>query len=115
MPPLSAASHPPSDALLPDTVANAGFDAGSAADAENTPSVDGETATAAQGGAFNPETDELNWDCPCPDGMAHGPCGPQFREAFAFFVYSQDEPKGIKGVRGDAGLLPRAPRGVCRG
>jgi intermembrane space import and assembly protein 40 len=27
--------------------------------------------------------------------MAHGPCGPQFREAFSCFVYSEDEPKGI--------------------
>jgi hypothetical protein len=27
--------------------------------------------------------------------MAHGPCGPQFREAFSCFVYSEAEPKGI--------------------
>jgi len=24
-------------------------------------------------GAFNPETGEINWDCPCLGGMAHGP------------------------------------------
>jgi hypothetical protein len=46
-------------------------------------------------GAFNPVTGEINWDCPCLGGMAHGPCGPQFREAFSCFVYSDAEPKGI--------------------
>lgn len=47
------------------------------------------------GGAFNPQTGEINWDCPCLGGMAHGPCGPQFREAFSCFVFSEVEPKGI--------------------
>lgn len=47
------------------------------------------------GGAFNPVTGEINWDCPCLGGMAHGPCGMQFREAFSCFVYSEQEPKGI--------------------
>ena len=28
---------------------------------------------AGQEGAFNPETGEINWDCPCLGGMAHGP------------------------------------------
>ncbi|PFH51555.1 hypothetical protein AMATHDRAFT_47068 [Amanita thiersii Skay4041] len=50
------------------------------------------------GGAFNPETGEINWDCPCLGGMAHGPCGPQFREAFSCFVFSEAEPKGINCV-----------------
>lgn len=50
------------------------------------------------GGAFNPVTGEINWDCPCLGGMAHGPCGPEFREAFSCFVYSEDEPKGINCV-----------------
>jgi mitochondrial intermembrane space import and assembly protein 40 len=50
---------------------------------------------ADQQGAFNPETGEINWDCPCLGGMAHGPCGPQFREAFSCFVYSTEEPKGM--------------------
>ena len=50
---------------------------------------------ADQQGAFNPETGEINWDCPCLGGMAHGPCGPQFREAFSCFVYSTQEPKGM--------------------
>jgi intermembrane space import and assembly protein 40 len=50
---------------------------------------------ASQQGAFNEETGEINWDCPCLGGMAHGPCGPEFREAFSCFVYSKEEPKGM--------------------
>ncbi|KAI9572161.1 hypothetical protein HD554DRAFT_2067483 [Boletus coccyginus] len=49
----------------------------------------------SSGGAFNPETGEINWDCPCLGGMAHGPCGQQFRDAFSCFVYSEADPKGI--------------------
>ncbi|KZT68244.1 hypothetical protein DAEQUDRAFT_336333 [Daedalea quercina L-15889] len=49
----------------------------------------------SSGGAFNPATGEINWDCPCLGGMAHGPCGMQFREAFSCFVFSEKEPKGI--------------------
>ncbi|KAA8906654.1 intermembrane space import and assembly protein 40 [Sphaerosporella brunnea] len=51
---------------------------------------------AGQEGAFNPETGEINWDCPCLGGMAHGPCGEQFKDAFSCFVYSTAEPKGIE-------------------
>lgn len=50
---------------------------------------------AGQQGAFNPETGEINWDCPCLGGMADGPCGPEFKEAFSCFVYSNEEPKGM--------------------
>jgi intermembrane space import and assembly protein 40 len=50
---------------------------------------------AEQQGAFNEETGEINWDCPCLGGMAHGPCGEQFRAAFSCFVYSKEEPKGV--------------------
>lgn len=50
---------------------------------------------ADQQGAFNPETGEINWDCPCLGGMAYGPCGEEFRAAFSCFVYSKEEPKGI--------------------
>ncbi|KAH0363251.1 hypothetical protein KCU65_g7523, partial [Aureobasidium melanogenum] len=50
---------------------------------------------AGQQGAFNEETGEINWDCPCLGGMAYGPCGEQFREAFSCFVYSKEEPKGM--------------------
>ncbi|KAI5792313.1 hypothetical protein FPQ18DRAFT_335211 [Pyronema domesticum] len=49
---------------------------------------------AGQQGAFNPETGEINWDCPCLGGMAHGPCGEDFKTAFSCFVYSTAEPKG---------------------
>ena len=51
---------------------------------------------AASEGAFNPETGEINWDCPCLGGMAHGPCGPEFKEAFSCFVFSNEEPKGME-------------------
>ena len=50
------------------------------------------------GGAYDPVTGEINWDCPCLGGMAHGPCGQEFRAAFSCFVYSEDEPKGINCV-----------------
>ncbi|KAI9692738.1 MAG: Oxidoreductase [Bogoriella megaspora] len=50
---------------------------------------------AGEQGAFNPETGEINWDCPCLGGMANGPCGEQFKAAFSCFVYSKEEPKGM--------------------
>lgn len=50
---------------------------------------------ASQQGAFNEETGEINWDCPCLGGMADGPCGEQFKAAFSCFVYSKEEPKGV--------------------
>lgn len=50
---------------------------------------------AKQEGAYNPDTGEINWDCPCLGGMAHGPCGEEFKAAFSCFVYSEAEPKGI--------------------
>lgn len=37
---------------------------------------------------------DINWNCPCLGGMATGPCGVQFREAFSCFHYSENEPKG---------------------
>ena len=37
---------------------------------------------------------EINWDCPCLQGMAYGPCGDQFRSAFSCFHYSEAEVKG---------------------
>ncbi|XP_078677241.1 mitochondrial intermembrane space import and assembly protein 40-B-like isoform X2 [Branchiostoma floridae x Branchiostoma belcheri] len=54
---------------------------------------------------YNPEEDddspglilpngEINWQCPCLGGMASGPCGEPFKEAFSCFHYSQAEPKG---------------------
>lgn len=52
-------------------------------------------AQAEKEGAYDPETGEINWDCPCLGGMADGPCGEQFKEAFSCFVYSKEEPKGV--------------------
>ncbi|KAJ1921796.1 Oxidoreductase [Mycoemilia scoparia] len=52
-------------------------------------------SSESQSDAFNPETGEINWDCPCLGGMAHGTCGEQFKAAFSCFVYSKEEPKGV--------------------
>ena len=57
--------------------------------------AEAESQEAGSGGAFNPVTGEINWDCPCLGGMAYGPCGLEFREAFSCFVFSEQEPKGI--------------------
>jgi len=65
---------------------------------ESSSPPEGQGEQGGEGGAFNPVTGEINWDCPCLGGMAHGPCGPQFREAFSCFVFSEDEPKGINCV-----------------
>lgn len=40
------------------------------------------------------ENGDINWNCPCLGGMATGPCGVDFREAFSCFHYSEAEPKG---------------------
>merc|ERR1712004_12423 len=40
------------------------------------------------------ENGDINWNCPCLGGMATGPCGPQFREAFSCFHFSEEDPKG---------------------
>lgn len=37
---------------------------------------------------------EINWNCPCLGGVATGPCGLEFREAFSCFHYSTADPKG---------------------
>lgn len=57
---------------------------------------EGGSGEEAPQGAFNPETGEINWDCPCLGGMADGPCGEEFKAAFSCFVYSTEEPKGIE-------------------
>lgn len=40
-------------------------------------------------------TGDINWNCPCLGGMATGPCGIEFRNAFSCFHYSKEEPKGM--------------------
>lgn len=62
------------------------------------------TAEDYEGAAYNPVTGEINWDCPCLGGMAHGPCGEEFKEAFACFVYSETEPKGIDCIKKFEGM-----------
>ncbi|XP_024119103.1 mitochondrial intermembrane space import and assembly protein 40-B [Oryzias melastigma] len=37
---------------------------------------------------------EINWNCPCLGGMASGPCGTEFKDAFSCFHYSKEEIKG---------------------
>ncbi|KAJ1666087.1 Oxidoreductase [Coemansia sp. RSA 1813] len=54
-----------------------------------------ESKGESQSEAFDPETGEINWDCPCLGGMAHGTCGEEFKTAFSCFVYSEEEPKGM--------------------
>ncbi|KAK4098154.1 hypothetical protein N658DRAFT_499734 [Parathielavia hyrcaniae] len=69
---------------------------GPAAEEEHEPgSPEALAQEATQQGAFNPETGEINWDCPCLGGMANGPCGEEFKAAFSCFVYSKEEPKGM--------------------
>jgi intermembrane space import and assembly protein 40 len=76
----------------------------SSASATQAESESEEAEGESSGGAFNPVTGEINWDCPCLGGMAHGPCGPEFREAFSCFVYSDGEPKGIECVEKFKGM-----------
>jgi hypothetical protein len=45
--------------------------------------------------AVNPETGEINWDCPCLKSALEPPCGHTFKAAFSCFVTSKTEPKGI--------------------
>ncbi|KAF2639539.1 hypothetical protein P280DRAFT_518955 [Massarina eburnea CBS 473.64] len=68
---------------------------GAAADENGEGGMEGLEEEAGQQGAFNPETGEINWDCPCLGGMADGPCGEDFKAAFSCFVYSTEEPKGM--------------------
>lgn len=71
-----------------------------AATIDSQDALDSPTTSADEGdngkGAFDPETGEINWDCPCLGGMADGPCGEEFKTAFSCFVYSTDEPKGME-------------------
>jgi hypothetical protein len=45
---------------------------------------------SSQSEAFNEETGEINWDCPCIASMVKPPCGEVFKEAFSCFVYSKE-------------------------
>ena len=60
----------------------------------SSPKPSSTTTESQQEEAYNPETGEINWDCPCIAGMTKPPCGDSFKEAFSCFVYSTTEPKG---------------------
>ncbi|KDQ53552.1 hypothetical protein JAAARDRAFT_209908 [Jaapia argillacea MUCL 33604] len=90
-PPESTSSSPDAETSDP----SADGESTSEGEVPDASSESPEDPEGGQGGAFNPVTGEINWDCPCLGGMAHGPCGPQFREAFSCFVFSEQEPKGI--------------------
>ncbi|KAK1624506.1 hypothetical protein BDP81DRAFT_453677 [Colletotrichum phormii] len=92
--PAAAAPPVPTEASEQTRAALEGEGAeGSSAPAPGSPEA--LEAEADQQGAFNPETGEINWDCPCLGGMADGPCGEEFKAAFSCFVYSKEEPKGM--------------------
>lgn len=46
-----------------------------------------------EGGLILP-SGEINWNCPCLGGMASGPCGTEFKDAFSCFHDSKEEVKG---------------------
>lgn len=55
---------------------------------------------------------DINWNCPCLGGMASGPCGQQFKEAFSCFHYSKEEVKGsecLENFRGMQECMQRYP------
>ena len=78
------------------------------ADVESTTKGESEEGSGEEShdpqGAYNPLTGEINWDCPCLGGMADGPCGPEFKEAFSCFVFSEEEPKGVDCVERFRGM-----------
>ncbi|EAU91393.2 intermembrane space import and assembly protein 40 [Coprinopsis cinerea okayama7 len=90
---------PPPEPTTPSPSSAPKSEAPSAPSTEGSePAEQGSSSSGGGGGAYNPETGEINWDCPCLGGMAHGPCGEQFKEAFSCFVFSEEEPKGINCV-----------------
>ena len=63
--------------------------------ADTIPATAEADESAEQQSAYDPVTGEINWDCPCLGGMAHGSCGEQFKAAFSCFVHSEEDPKGV--------------------
>ncbi|TIA85241.1 hypothetical protein E3P99_04045 [Wallemia hederae] len=74
------------------------------ADANANAQESSESSNSGSSGAYNPETGEINWDCPCLGGMAYGPCGEEFKTAFSCFVNSDADPKGIDCVDAFKGM-----------
>ncbi|TGZ82044.1 hypothetical protein EX30DRAFT_370731 [Ascodesmis nigricans] len=96
--PPSSNAPAPATAPTPTPAKDSPVDKVPAADAEAGAAPEGSIQQleeeAGQQGAFNEETGEINWDCPCLGGMAHGPCGEEFKAAFSCFIFSKEEPKG---------------------
>ena len=58
------------------------------------------------------ENGEINWNCPCLGGMAAGPCGYEFRQAFSCFHYSTVDQKGsdcVEQFRGMQDCMAKYP------
>jgi mitochondrial intermembrane space import and assembly protein 40 len=91
--PTTSPSKTLSDSETPKTVPDGSSGEKHGAD-DDSEGGEGEGDGSSQA-AFDPVTGKINWDCPCLGGMAYGPCGMQFREAFSCFVFSEEEPKGI--------------------
>lgn len=53
---------------------------------QDRPPFDPENYDPSQYGPILPNG-EINWECPCLGGAAHGPCGTEFRAAFSCFHY----------------------------
>ncbi|KAF7543362.1 hypothetical protein G7046_g10014 [Stylonectria norvegica] len=83
----------PADSNKPDIQPKAEAESTVVSDGPESPAESEENA--GQQAAFNPETGEINWDCPCLGGMADGPCGEDFKTAFSCFVFSEEDPKGM--------------------
>ncbi|KAI9104549.1 hypothetical protein DFS34DRAFT_603580 [Phlyctochytrium arcticum] len=89
----SSTKQASASAEQPETTKHDSQAQGDAADSKQPdPTTD---PAAAQEEAYNPETGEINWDCPCIAGMTKPPCGESFKAAFSCFVYSTEEPKGV--------------------
>lgn len=48
----------------------------------------------------------INWGCPCLGGMATGPCGPQFRDAFECFHYRYKYNTTYLGLNREISICP---------
>ena len=77
------------------SAAEATAEGGTLSPADPAQAEEGSEEESGQAAAFNPETGEINWDCPCLGGMADGPCGENLKAAFSCFVFSTEEPKGM--------------------
>lgn len=60
----------------------------------HTPGPDGSQSTLSTTSAIDPETGEIDWECPCLAEVLKPPCGEAFKAAFSCFVKSTAEPKG---------------------